>query len=44
KASSLLDVCCGTGLVTIPLSKKLSHVVGIDFSSSIGKLRYTKII
>ncbi|WP_157806516.1 MULTISPECIES: class I SAM-dependent DNA methyltransferase [Vibrio] len=34
KASSLLDVCCGTGLVTIPLSKKLSHVVGIDFSSS----------
>lgn len=32
--SSLLDVCCGTGLVTIPLSKKLSRVVGIDFSSS----------
>jgi SAM-dependent methyltransferase len=34
KASFLLDVCCGTGLVTIPLSTKLSHVVGIDFSSS----------
>ncbi|OOF13539.1 hypothetical protein BZG84_15580 [Salinivibrio sp. PR932] len=31
---SLLDVCCGTGLVTIPLSKKLSHAVGIDFSRS----------
>ncbi|HCG8613269.1 class I SAM-dependent DNA methyltransferase [Vibrio parahaemolyticus] len=34
KVLSLLDVCCGTGLVTIPLSRKLSHVVGIDFSSS----------
>ncbi|MDV6250520.1 class I SAM-dependent methyltransferase [Vibrio sp. EA2] len=34
KALSLLDVCCGTGLVTIPLSRKLSHVVGIDFSGS----------
>lgn len=34
KVSSLLDVCCGTGLVTIPLTRNLSHVVGIDFSRS----------
>ncbi|WP_181137210.1 class I SAM-dependent DNA methyltransferase [Vibrio hyugaensis] len=33
QASSLLDVCCGTGLVTIPLSNNLSRAVGIDFSS-----------
>ncbi|EGR0637630.1 class I SAM-dependent methyltransferase [Vibrio vulnificus] len=34
QASSLLDVCCGTGIVTIPLSNEASHVVGIDFSGA----------
>ena len=44
QASSLLDVCCGTGIVTIPLSNEASHVVGIDFSGAInGRVRYRKI-
>ncbi|MDP2571398.1 class I SAM-dependent methyltransferase [Vibrio penaeicida] len=29
---SLLDVCCGTGIVTIPVSADLTRCVGIDFS------------
>ncbi|CCN49416.1 conserved hypothetical protein [Vibrio nigripulchritudo MADA3029] len=37
-ATSLLDVCCGTGLVTIPLSNDLKRTVGIDFS--LPMLRY----
>ncbi|PKF80341.1 class I SAM-dependent methyltransferase [Vibrio sp. vnigr-6D03] len=32
KIKNLLDVCCGTGIVTIPLSTDLTHCVGIDFS------------
>lgn len=32
KVKNLLDVCCGTGIVTIPLSTDLTHSVGIDFS------------
>ncbi|CZF81351.1 Glycine/sarcosine N-methyltransferase [Grimontia celer] len=32
QAKSLLDVCCGTGIVTIPLSEKLERTVGVDLA------------
>lgn len=31
-ASSLLDVCCGTGIVTIPLAQSLVRTLGIDIA------------
>ncbi|CAE6894578.1 methyltransferase activity [Vibrio sp. B1FLJ16] len=31
-AHSLLDVCCGSGIVTIPVSENLKCTVGIDIS------------
>lgn len=37
---SLLDVCCGTGIVTIPVAKKLDNAVGIDIAE--GMLRHAK--
>ena len=39
-ARSLLDVCCGTGIVTIPVAKKLDNVVGIDIAE--GMLKQAK--
>lgn len=32
RAHSLLDVCCGSGIVTIPVSENLKCTVGIDIS------------
>lgn len=32
RASSMLDVCCGTGIVTIPLAQSLVHTVGVDIA------------
>ncbi|MDF2154246.1 class I SAM-dependent methyltransferase [Vibrio sp. CAU 1672] len=34
QARSLLDICCGTGIVTIPLAKHLDDVIGIDIADS----------
>lgn len=39
-ARSLLDVCCGTGVVTIPVAKKLDNAVGIDIAE--GMLKHAK--
>ncbi|MGR5519975.1 class I SAM-dependent methyltransferase [Vibrio sp. PNB22_4_2] len=39
-ARSLLDVCCGTGIVTIPVAKKLDNAVGIDIAE--GMLKQAK--
>ncbi len=39
-ARSLLDVCCGTGIVTIPVAKKLDNAVGIDIAE--GMLKHAK--
>ena len=33
-ARSLLDVCCGTGIITIPVAKKLDNAVGIDIAEA----------
>ncbi|RXJ72719.1 SAM-dependent methyltransferase [Veronia nyctiphanis] len=30
KLTSMLDLCCGTGIVTIPLSRLLSDTLGVD--------------
>ena len=34
KARSLLDICCGTGIVTVPLSEKVEHTTGVDIAPS----------
>ncbi|GLR03210.1 methyltransferase [Vibrio hyugaensis] len=39
-ARSLLDVCCGTGIVTIPVAKGLDCAVGIDIAE--GMLKQAK--
>ncbi|ENQ8701575.1 class I SAM-dependent methyltransferase [Vibrio harveyi] len=39
-ARSLLDVCCGTGIVTIPVAKQLDNAVGIDIAE--GMLKHAK--
>ncbi|PIB16770.1 methyltransferase [Vibrio rotiferianus CAIM 577 = LMG 21460] len=39
-ARNLLDVCCGTGIVTIPVAKKLDNAVGIDIAE--GMLQQAK--
>ncbi|MGR5235779.1 class I SAM-dependent methyltransferase [Vibrio alfacsensis] len=39
-ARSLLDVCCGTGIVTIPVAKVLDYAVGIDIAE--GMLKQAK--
>ncbi len=32
KKDNLLDLCCGNGILTYELSKKVNYVIGIDFS------------
>ena len=39
-ARSVLDVCCGSGIVTIPVSEQLNEAIGIDISE--GMLKYAK--
>ncbi len=39
-ARSVLDVCCGSGIVTIPVSEQLNEAIGIDISE--GMLRHAK--
>ncbi|EHU5191264.1 class I SAM-dependent methyltransferase [Vibrio parahaemolyticus] len=39
-ARSVLDVCCGSGIVTIPVSEQLNEAVGIDISE--GMLKHAK--
>nr|WP_268895498.1 class I SAM-dependent methyltransferase [Grimontia sedimenti] len=43
QAKSLLDICCGTGIVTIPLAEKLEHVVGVDLSPDMLKRAKQKV-
>ncbi|WP_281545854.1 class I SAM-dependent methyltransferase [Grimontia sp. SpTr1] len=43
QAKSLLDICCGTGIVTIPLAEKLEHVVGVDLSPDMLKRAEQKV-
>ncbi|TOM32196.1 SAM-dependent methyltransferase, partial [Vibrio parahaemolyticus] len=39
-ARSVLDVCCGSGIVTIPVSEQLNEAIGIDISE--GMLKHAK--
>ena len=32
QTDTLLDICCGNGLLSLPLSERCAHVYGVDFS------------
>lgn len=41
-ARSVLDVCCGSGIVTIPVSEQLNEAIGIDISEGCSNTQRTK--
>lgn len=34
KSASILELCCGTGRITLPLAKDGYHICGVDYTSS----------